>query len=538
MRALSGFRLLIGLSAAALIPSAAASANTLAPEPCPPIPGVNDRCPTWVSTYDNPDGDSAGSETDWATDVAVDPAGQRIYVTGHSWDNRTGGDMGTGRAPGGSDVATLALDPVTGERLWTHRYDGPNSYWDTPTDMAISPDGETVFVVGVQEKRIVDLYYVVGDYLVLALDAQTGAKKWSSSYRVDQYIQLSQANDVAVSPDGEEIYVTGQSGDAFPMGQDWDLATVAYDANTGERLWDARRTSALYVSGSIRKSPDAAMAVQVDPSGERVYVTGHEHGGRDLNDFRYVTIAYEAADEEHLGETLWTATHTAGPEHRSMARALEVTPDGRTVVVTGEYEFKDRSTPEPDTSAFGTVAYDARTGEQRWSASWKVPNTPTERIHIAEDLVVSPDGTRAYVTGPSSGAVGLSQTFATVAYAIDTGNELWAETWDAPVARASVVRASALSADGSRLYLAGVASPGSPLKGGEFATVAMNTATGDVAWAARYGLTTTEDHESALAVAATPDGGVIVAGAVISGSGSSAPGGDKGDYTILRYAGL
>lgn len=516
------------------VPTASATAPEM--EACVLILGVNDRCPTWAAAYDNPEGDSAGSEVDWARDVALDPLGTRLFVTGQSWDNRTGGFMGQGRAPGGNDVATLALDPDTGERLWVNRYDGPSSFWDTPSDLEVSPDGRTVYVVGVQEQEIVDLTYVVGEYLVLALDAETGEQRWSASYQDSgDGIYLSQANDVAVSPDGREIYVTGQSGDAFPSGQDWDLTTVAYDAASGERLWVAQRTSALYVSGSIRKSPDVALAVAVDPSGKRVYVTGHEHGGQDINHYRYVTIAYEASDPQHLGETVWTATYDEGGDSRRMARALAVSPDGSTVLVAGEQDYVDNPGLEPDASAFGTVAYDAATGEQRWARAWKVPDTTTVRLHVPDSIVVSPDGTRAFVSGGSSGAIGLSDSFATVAYDIVTGAKLWEKAWDAPATRQTTLRAAALSPDGSRLYLTGVAYPGSPLKGGEFATVALDTSAGTVAWAARYGLTTTEDRESAQAATVAPDGAVIVAGSVTSGAGSSAPAGDKGDYLMVRY---
>src|SRR5262249_29457319 len=58
------------------------------------------------------------------------------------------------------------------------------------------------------------------------------------------------ATSVAASPDGSRVFVTGSTSD--------DYATVAYDAATGQQLWDSRYdgpTSGRDFAASVAVSP-------------------------------------------------------------------------------------------------------------------------------------------------------------------------------------------------------------------------------------------------------------------------------------------
>src|SRR5215469_16513032 len=68
------------------------------------------------------------------------------------------------------------------------------------------------------------------------------------------------ATAVAVSPDGNTVFVTGG-------------ATVAYDAATGAQLWASRFTGPFQF--------DFASSIAVSPAGGTVFVTGLTHGGPD-----------------------------------------------------------------------------------------------------------------------------------------------------------------------------------------------------------------------------------------------------------------
>ncbi len=88
--------------------------------------------------------------------------------------------------------------------------------------------------------------------------------------------------------------------------------------------------------------------------------------------------------------------------------ALAVTSDGSQLIVAGSSEGTTL------TSDFQTIAYNATTGAYRWSAAYNGPRNGNE---TATALAVSPDGTKAFVTGPSETSNLNSFTdYATVAY--------------------------------------------------------------------------------------------------------------------------
>src|SRR5205823_1673814 len=81
------------------------------------------------------------------------------------------------------------------------------------------------------------------------------------------------------------------------------------------------------------------------------------------------------------GGTLWTGEYSLGVS----ARSLAVSPDGARVYVTG------------DSGHFGTVAYDAVSGDQLWAASYDGGGIDD----IAVAVTVSHDGSTVFVTGES-----------------------------------------------------------------------------------------------------------------------------------------
>ena len=102
------------------------------------------------------------------------------------------------------------------------------------------------------------------------------------------------AYDVAVSPDGSKVIVTGYT---TGEGRDYlgnptvasDYLTVAYDAATGGEIWAG-------VYGSVPGGSDSAAGVAVDAaegSGVRIFVTGSTSvGGMYSPDTDMGTVAY------------------------------------------------------------------------------------------------------------------------------------------------------------------------------------------------------------------------------------------------------
>lgn len=111
------------------------------------------------------------------------------------------------------------------------------------------------------------------------------------------------------------------------------------------------------------------------------------------------------------GTVLWAARTKVG--QIGWAAAVGVSPDGARVYVTGSRQKAGKSFD------YITLAYDAATGAELWSARY---NGPLHNADLAEEIKVSPDGSRVFVTGRSRGAPRRRGfDYATVAYDAATG---------------------------------------------------------------------------------------------------------------------
>ena len=355
--------------------------------------------------------------------MAVSPDGSKLFVTGS-----------TTPAQGGSARAiTVAYDAGTGARLWTQQAFPVSSTFNVGTAVAVSPDGATVFVGGTAGRHIA----------VVAYDATTGALRWLAHY---QPAGAANGNEsVAVSPDGSMVFLTGPfRGSSGPV----ESATIAYDAGTGAQLWAEVASgnagtghelavspdgSAVFITGWLGQgSPTSSFttiaygattgarlwarryqgpgkfsvpeAVTVSPDGSRLFVTGGSSESlTGVVDF--ATVAYDTAN----GAVLWSrsyqppATSEAGP---GGAFAAGVSPDGTLVFVTG-------SSPgsRPKSSNYTTIAYDTATGHTSWLARYR----GRQDFGVASSLAVSPTSQGVFVTGYLHGHAG-SLIFGTVAY--------------------------------------------------------------------------------------------------------------------------
>jgi hypothetical protein len=322
----------------------------------------------WTARYDGGEGDT----DDAANAIGVSPDGQRVFVTGTS-----------GRD---DDFATVAYDATTGERLWVTRYaprDG-GGYADVAAELGVSPDGSTVFVTG-SNALDPDSW---NDYTTVAYDAATGAELWAR-----RYDGPGNGDDVAwslaVTPDGSGLIVTGSSEGALG---DPNFATVRYDTQTGTQVW-ARRFDGPH------NAEDFVTEVGVSPNGSEIFVTGTTSSWSNTN---LATVAYTG-----IGGELWSRRYDSPANGYDVATGLGVASDGSAVFVTGH-------STTPTDAGLDTVAYDAATGVQRWSARYAPPGYTG--LHPVGDLGVSRDGSRIYVTGLTY--AGGSAAYTTVAYQV------------------------------------------------------------------------------------------------------------------------
>jgi len=448
-----------------------------------------ERSEGWLRTYDGPgNGHDTPRNLGYPTDtLAVSPDGSRTFVTGASW----GGDS----AQGGShyDYLTIAYDSATGQELWQARYEGPGVSQDSPWSMTVSPDGSRLFVTGMSVGKLVGTS-PDWDIATVAYDAVTGARDWVARYDA---AALDEGAAVEVSPDGERVFVAGDSS--------YDLVALAYDARDGELEW-----TATYDGGGM----DVAHGIGV--TDDSVFLAGKSRG----DDWDYATLALDA----RTGERRWVERYDGPGQGDDSVFALALAPDGSSVFVTGQVDVGGQYD-------YGTVAYDAATGAPRWASAYDGPPTGL----MDEAHAIAADGETVYVTGFSSGCQS-GYDYLTVAYDATNGTRRWVTRFNGLQSNSSdIAYAVAVSPDDRTVYVTGE-TPGG-LDGFvtsthyDVGTVAYDAVTGAERWFATYD---GPEHfqDGAFALVVSPDGSRVVVHGERFHNGT--PG--FGDFLTISYA--
>lgn len=205
-----------------------------------------------VAAYDASDGTERWSAhyPGWiATALALSGDGSKVFVTGY--------DAGSCC---GSAAATVAYDASTGAEVWTTQDERIGVIaGDTKVLLAVSPDGSRVFVAGYD---CIDDLCRDQPFATVAYDASSGNRLWGSRYRSGG---RNYPNDLAVSPDGSSVFLTGQ--ETMPCyspctTSQVNAPLVAYAASSGNELWVASYENNL------------GWALAVSPDGSNVYLAG------------------------------------------------------------------------------------------------------------------------------------------------------------------------------------------------------------------------------------------------------------------------
>jgi len=325
--------------------------------------------------------------------------------------------------------------------------------------------------------------------------ATPGAEDWVARLPTAGY-PVDEVDGIAVSPDGARVFVAGSFGHFAGA----SIEVVAYDA-AGAELWSAHfRGPGPY--------DDEVGGIAVSPDGSMVYVAGTS--STDSTKRNYITFAFDSK----TGTRVWQKRYSS-PVGSSFdaAAALAVSPDGSNVFVTGAADGGPQGTD------YVTVAYDAATGQRRWTARYAGPFRDNARA-----IGISPDGEAVFVSGFSLSNTGLD--IVTIAYGAGTGAELWNARYNGPISRDDQANAMAVGPDGSSLYVTGF-SDGVNRKR-DFVTVAYNTTSGTQRWARRYN-GPADWNDNAKSVAVSPDGSrLFVTGYRTGHSGR--------DYETIAYS--
>jgi PQQ-like domain/WD40-like Beta Propeller Repeat len=365
----------------------------------------------WIRRYrqDGPFNNGAAA-------IGVGPNGSMVFVTGF-----TSNDTDV-------DYVTIAYDAATGTRVWKRQYTPPLTSSDVPAALGVSPDGSAVFVTGESSGGPTGK-----DYLTVAFSAATGRLLWAARYNLSF---RDSARTLSVSPDSSAVFVSGYSVSDTSL----DIETIAYDAATGEPLWESRYDGP-------RSREDQANAMTVSPDGSRVYIAGFSEGSNRARDI--VTLAYRAS----TGALVWVRRYNGPADSNDNGKAIAVSPDGSRIFVTGyRTGHQDR---DAETIAYSSV------GKRLWLRAY---NGPADDLDQATAIGVSPNGKQVFVAGFRTGAF-FDRDYVTLAYRASSGDHLWEAFYDQDRATATAL---GVSPDGSAVYVSGVSGP-------DWATVAYST---------------------------------------------------------------
>jgi PQQ-like domain len=266
-----------------------------------------------------------------ASALAVSPDGATVYVTG------------SGRVSGRQDqFAVTAYAAATGQQRWLHYYTKVKPGY--ARSVAISPDGKTVYATG-----------SVGSYALTVGYHASGTVKWATRY-TNPYGGGAAGNQIVTGPGGSAVYVAGAATNKSGHG---DIATFAYRAATGKRMWLDRYNAR--IGGGV---PGSA----VTPDGRTVIVVGQRNGGHAGG---YALASYNAS----TGGTRWMTIAVR-------SYGLVIDPHGNTLYVGGP----------------PTAAYSVADGTLLWTAT-----------HGSGIIGLSRDGTRLFGWG-SGGTIVAYQT--------------------------------------------------------------------------------------------------------------------------------
>ena len=207
-----------------------------------------DGAAVWSSTHKVSNG---GVICGKSTDLHLSPDGSIVYVTGY-------GSRGPNDHRGLYQSGTVAYDAQTGAELWATNDDDIFVLGgDTVVSLGVSPDGSRVFVFGDDCSD-----YPTCLFATAAYDASTGGRTWISRYDGGG---RGYANDLAVSPDGSSLFVTGQETMPCFTGctlAEVDAPLVAYDTASGNERW------------ATTYGNNLGAALAVSPDGSSVYLAG------------------------------------------------------------------------------------------------------------------------------------------------------------------------------------------------------------------------------------------------------------------------
>ncbi len=404
---------------------------------------------TFVAVYN--DGVGGVEGIGGASAIAFSPDGRHLYVTGYYGDT----------------LALFDRDSATGELTFIEAYyDGVGGVdgLGGACGVTMSPDGEHVYVAGEFDDAVA----------LFARDGATGRLTFTEAVfdGIGGVAGLSGANDIAASPDGSHLYVTGWFDDS--------LVTFIRDSDTGSLSF----AQVLYDETAGVDGLFGARSVVVSPDGAHVYAAGEYDNavGVFARDGISGQLSFVEARQDQYD----------GAEGLYGVVDVTVSPDGNHLYAAGY-----------DDDSVAVFARDNLTGRLTFIEALKDGVNGVDGLGGAHAVAVSPDGAHLYAAGYGEDAVAVFDRDAA------TGRLTFVQAYKdgaGGVDGLDGARAVAVSPDGLHVYVAGYTEDA-------VAVFERNSATGALAFrqVVRDNTGGVDGLDGVRALALTADGGFLYA---------------------------